>query len=113
MSTLSSSAVSGNPATVNRVALAIRAMRQGIQDKLNSGEVTPAQVEKARKAFDMDYGEYAKFQELKSLAVANGTMTLDEGQTVYAILGQYPATFNRQPAAVKAVLTKLFASLLQ
>ena len=99
--------------TENRITLCIDRMRWGMQDRLDRGEITPAQVEKARKSFDMDYGEYAKFQELKSLAVADGTLTLDEGQTVYALLGNQPDTFNGQDAAVKAALTNLFASLLE
>ncbi len=99
--------------TANRVTLCIDKIRQGMQDKLDRGEITPAQVEKARRAFDLGFDEYAKFQEVKSLAVADGTLTLEEGQTVYALLGNQPSTFNGQDAAVKAALTNLFASLLK
>jgi hypothetical protein len=43
--------------------------------------------------------------------VANGTIFVDEGQTVYAALGNTPQTFNEQP--VKSVLTSLFKQLLE
>ena len=45
-------------------------------------------MESTRKALDMDVGEYVRFQELKSLAVAKGTLTAEEGQLVYALLGK-------------------------
>ena len=38
---------------------------------------------------------------------------VEEGQTVYVLLGETPSVFNRQPVEVKAVLTGLFRELLQ
>ncbi len=60
----------------------------------------------------MDLAEYAKFQNLKSLAVAQGLLTPEEAQSVYLCLGESVQTFNDQPVHVKSVLTSLFAELL-
>ena len=70
-------------------------------------------MEETRKALDMDVEEFCKFQDLKSLAVASGKLTLEEGQTVYGYLGNTPDVFNKQHVEVKAVLTGLFSELLQ
>ena len=63
-------------------------------------------------ALNMEMGEYCRFQELKSLAVANGVLSVDEGMTVYRLLGELPSVFNSQPYAEKAALTNLFSELL-
>lgn len=98
---------------VNRVSAAIRRMRTQIQERIALGMTTEARVEQTRKALDMDLGEFARLQELKSLAGVDGTLTPDEAQTVYALLGSTPEHFNNQDAATKAVLTQLFRELLE
>lgn len=65
------------------------------------------------KQLDIQFDEFVKFQELKSVASIDGTLTLDEAQTVYGYLGNTPEHFNRQPVAVKVVLTQLLAELLK
>lgn len=98
---------------MNRIAAAIVRMKAQIEDRIARGLTTAEKVEETRKAFDMDIIEYAKFQELKTLAVSQGKLTLEEGQTVYNYLGEIPSTFNRQPVHVKYALTSLFKELLQ
>jgi hypothetical protein len=87
-------------------------MEKQIADRIANGLTTPKQVEKTNRALDMEFEEYCKFQEYKSLAVADGTLTLEEGQSIYHALGNTPDHFNGQPVHVKAVLTKLFQELL-
>ena len=96
----------------NRVLLAVQKQETAIRDRLAAGLVTQATLDALHKSLDMQVGEYCMFQERKSLAVASGKLTLEEGQTVYAYLGNSPTTFNGQSVAVKAVLTQLFASLI-
>ena len=97
----------------NRIMRAVENTRNQIADMLASGKVTLTQVENTRKAMDMSLQEYCKFQELKSLAVAQGKLSLEEGQTVYRYLGEPPSVFNEQDCAVKTTLTNLFAELLE
>ena len=55
----------------------------------------------------------AGFQEVKSLAVSDGTITLEEGMAIYSYLGESgPDKFNAAPVAVKVALTNAFAELL-
>ena len=98
---------------MNRVVTGIAKMKDQIANRIATGLTTQAKVDEARTAYDMQFDEYCKFQELKSLAVQNGTLTLDEGQTVYGYLGNTPEHYNKQPVEVKAVLTKLYAQLLE
>jgi hypothetical protein len=98
---------------MNRVSTAITRMKKQIEDRIANGVTTVEAVEDTRKALDMDILEFVKFQEIKSLATANGTLTAEEGQLVYNLLGHTPETFNSHDAATKAVLTELFMSLLQ
>ena len=98
---------------VNRVSAAIGRMRAQIDERIALGMTTKARVEQTRMALDIDFGEFARLQELKSLASMNGTLTPDEAQLVFSLLGSTPAHFNNQDAATKAVLTQLFRELLE
>lgn len=97
---------------MNRVTAMVARQEAEIQRRLAASIITQELVDKTKKDLDMELDEYVKFQELKSLASTDGTLTLEEAQTVYAYLGETPSVFNDQPAAVKIVLTKLFQELL-
>ena len=45
-------------------------------------------------------------------SVADGTLSLDEGMTIYQSLGETLEHFNNQPIHVKSVLTSIFQELL-
>jgi hypothetical protein len=87
-------------------------MKAQIADRIAKGLTTAEKVRDIHKTLDMDLGEYAKFQTLKTLAVADGKLTEEEGQTIYVALGETVSVFNDQPIHVKSVLTSLFAELL-
>ena len=74
--------------------------------------LTNRTVDEVCKTLDMEFDEYARFQTLKSLAVADGSLTTEEGMTIYAALGEQPNTFNKQPVHIKVVLTNFFKELL-
>ena len=97
---------------INRIAHAIAAKLTEINGKIARGVITQAQIDTTHKAFDMDMEEHASFQNIKSLAVANGMLTVEEGQTLYVALGETPSVFNGQDIATKAVLTGIFKELL-
>ena len=98
---------------MDRVSIAIARAEKKIADRIASGATTPEKVESAGLALDMDVHEYYRFQELKSLAVAEGKLSQEEAQTVYGLIGNSPRTFNRLPVAAKSVLNTLFAELLR
>ena len=82
------------------------------EKQIAGSNVGKAKLKEMHASLDLDTYEHAKFQELKSLAVTQGTITLDEGNTVYRYLGEQPSVFNKQTLAVKITLTKLFQELL-
>ena len=96
----------------NRITDAIAAKKLDIERRIAAGKTTKAGVKSAAKLLDMSLEEFAKLQELKTLAVANGLLTVEEGQSVYVMLGTTPSVFNKRPVEVKAVLTGLFQELL-
>ena len=98
---------------MNRIETAIAKTRQTITDRLAAGLTTPEKVASLHKTLDMGLEEYCKFQEIKSLAVAEGKLTLEEGQQIYMFLGETPEHFNKQSVEVKSVLTRIFMELLQ
>ena len=98
---------------MNRVLTAIAATKKQIADRIASGLVTQAKVDGLHKELDMPLDEYVRFQELKSVASMDGTLTLEEAQTIYGFLGNTPDHFNSQPIEVKSILTKILAELLQ
>jgi len=96
----------------NRIEAAIAKQKANIETRLNQNLVTQLQLDSLSKDLDLAFGEYVKFQELKSIASTDGTLTLAEAMTVYKYLGEIPDTFNNQPLEVKVVLTQVLATLL-
>ncbi len=93
---------------MNRILAAIDRMQAQVESKNLPADKLAA----ISKSLDIELMEYAAFQEHKSLAFASGKLSLDEAQSIFGFLGASTEHFNRQPLAVKAVLTKLFAELL-
>ena len=87
-------------------------MQKNLAERIRDGKTTFAAVQDMGKSLDMGVLEYCKFQELKSVAMG-GSLTTAEAQTVYAYLGESVQTFNGQIPAVKYILNKLFAELLE
>jgi hypothetical protein len=98
---------------MNRVTAMIENQRKAIKDRLAQGLITQEKVDSHCKTLDLSLEEYCNFQTHKSLASTDGTLTLEEAQTVYGYLGETLDHFNGQPVEVKAVLTKLYSELLQ
>ena len=96
----------------NRIIAAVNHYESIIANGISAGRLTPLKLDALQKSLDLPLGEYCMFQERKTLAVADGRLTMDEGATVYAYLGNTVEHFNQQPVAVKATLTKVFSELL-
>jgi hypothetical protein len=96
----------------NRITDAFARMKAQIADRIAKGLTTAEKVRDLHKTLDMDIGEHAKFQTLKTLAVAQGLLTAEEGQSIYVCLGESVTVFNDQPIHIKSVLTSFFAELL-
>ena len=93
---------------MNRIHLAISRM----EEKIRSKNLPQDKLLEIAKSLDMQMDEYMSFQNLKSVASQTGKLTLEEAQTIYSYLGNTLEQFNRQPLAVKAVLTQIFKELL-
>src|SRR3954470_9061885 len=87
----------GETDMANRITAAFARMEAQIADRIAKGLTTAEKVRDLHKTLDMDIGEHAKFQTLKTLAVARNLLTLEEGQTIYVCLGESLQTFNDQP----------------
>lgn len=94
---------------MNRITTRIQKTRTHI----TSLNLDQTQLNTLSTQLNMSLNEYVLFQDRKSLAFANGQLTLEEAQTVYAYLGETTNTFNEQPLEVKYVLTQLLKELLQ
>ncbi len=97
---------------MNRIINAIATQEANIETRLADGRTTQDNLDKLHGELDAELLEFFKFQELKSLAVSEQILTLDEGMTVYRYLGESPETFNGQRLAVKVTLTELFRELM-
>jgi hypothetical protein len=97
---------------MNKIQNAYNLMETQIKQRIADGLTTQEKVDALHPELDMQIDEYVRFQEYKSLAVADGTLSLDEGMTIYQSLGETPEHFNNQPIHVKSVLTSIFQELL-
>ena len=98
--------------TMNRVTMKVEKIKKRIAERLEKGLTTQEKVDELNSILDMEMLEYVRFQEVKTLAVADGTLTMEEGMVIYGFLGETPEHFNEQPIAVKTVLTMIFQELL-
>jgi len=96
---------------MNLIETAIKNMETNIKERLASGKTTQEQCDKMHKDLDMPLEDFCLFQEMKSVASMDGTLSLDAAQTVYALLGEVPDTFNNRSLAEKYVLTQLLGEL--
>lgn len=97
----------------NRIQAALIRTETRIKERLAARLVTQAQIDALHTTLDMGAGEHAKFQELKSLAFANGELNLEEAQQLYMLLGNQVGVYNSQPIHVKSILTQMYAELLK
>lgn len=97
----------------NRIIEGIKECEEKLKERLLQGLTTKEAIDDMNKNLDMDTFEYVRFQELKSIASQDGRLSLDEAQTIYAMIGNCPSTFNELPVAAKVVLTQVFAVLLK
>lgn len=99
--------------TTNRIVNSIARMKAQLDARISATPSAAAKVEETRRALDMQWDEYVIFQDLKSLAVTSGRLSLDEGMTIYNYLGEAgPDKFNDQPVEVKVILTQVLQELL-
>lgn len=97
---------------MNRIISAVEVQELNIKNRLADGRTNQDNLDRLHKELDAEPMEYVRFQEIKSIAVVDQILTLDEGNTVYQYLGESPGTFNNQSLAVKVTLTELFRELL-
>lgn len=93
---------------MNRIETAIEQCRNEFLKK----ELTSAELEQASKLLDIDIETHACFQDAKSLAVAEGMLSVLEANTIFGYLGHIPSRYNKQPLHVKITLTRFFQLLL-
>jgi methyl coenzyme M reductase gamma subunit len=92
---------------MNRILAGVTNARQMIESK----GLDLAKLVTLAQTLDMEFTEYARFQELKS-SMMGDVLTLEEANTIYGYLGNTVEHFNRQPLEVKIVMTQIFKDLL-
>lgn len=97
----------------NRITEGIAKCADTIKTRIATGATTQEKVDDLGKGLDMSMEEYCHFQNLKSIASMDGRLSLEEAQTIYAMIGELPSTFNALPVAHKVVLTEVYSSLLK
>jgi len=98
---------------MNRILKGIKVQQEAIDKKIAAGELTEDALDRLDNVLNMACDEFVEFQELKSLALIEGTLTQEEAQTIYYHLGETPEHFNKQSLAIKATLTKAFQELMK
>ena len=82
-----------------------------IDKELEKKSLSTMVLDKTSESLNVTGSEHATFQNLKSIAQMEGTISLEEAVTVYRFLGYSPSFFNKQPIAVKVAVTRLMLEL--
>jgi hypothetical protein len=77
-----------------------------------TGPIPEGGIARLEASTQFDIEEFVKFQELKSSAWLGGKFSTETAQLIYNYLGETPAHANRQPLAVRLVLTQVLTELL-
>ena len=94
---------------MNRITEYVKTVAAGIESR----ELPAEKLAEISTELNMSVGEFCRLQELKSVAAGSG-LTMSEANTVYQLLSESPAGFNKTASlAVKVTMTHLFAVLLQ
>ena len=91
---------------MNRITNAIEKMKNVTKN------LTKEKIDELQKIVDIDFEEFVKFQDVKSLAFASGVLNLDEAQTIYNLLGSSYIEFNKHSLEVKYVMNQTLKELL-
>jgi hypothetical protein len=97
---------------MNRVAVSIVKTRELLANEPDTLEKLKA-LDESSDTMKLDLSLFVAFQEVKSLAVAMELITLDEGITLYNILGGSSDHFNRQSLAERVVCIQHFKQLME
>ena len=98
---------------MNKIKERFDVYRDAIEASLAEGLTTQEKLDKAHSDLDLNLAGYVRFQELKTLAVANKTFTSEEGMTIYFKLGETLEQFNKLELFMKLALSEIFQELLE
>lgn len=98
---------------MNRIEKMVATAKDTVKEQMFAGNLTVLQLEKSRNGLDMTFEEHFRFQGLKSQAVLENMLAVEEGQTLYVMLGETVSHANSLPFAHKYVLNKIFMELLK
>lgn len=91
---------------MNRISTMIAKVEQTI------AHLEPEKAVELSRKLDIDFSEYCRFQDLKSLAQLDGRLSLAESMTVFVILGNSPDHFNAESLVNKIVVTQILAAIM-
>ncbi len=96
----------------NRITVATTDIRERV------AKLDPVKARKLDSAMALTFDEHWRYQELKSRAMLEGSLSQEEAQLVYVALGESLSATNGGwssgvDTATKVVLTKLFGELLE
>jgi hypothetical protein len=91
----------------NRIMDSVASVSRHIEKRIGDGLTTAERVDALKPELGFGVEEYCRFQELKTLAVANGFLSSDEGMTVYALLGDTDSLSVAQLVVLNGLLAQL------
>jgi len=90
----------------NRIIKAVTRIKTALEN------ASPDGIAKCEEAMTIDDIELAHYQQQKSLAVASGALSIDEGMYMYKQMGESASVFNGRPLAVRVAIIQTMGELL-
>lgn len=92
---------------MNRIEQAINR----VESKLEALTIDENKMAELEGAASLDFDMYCDLQNRKSAFIGT-VLTLEEGNTLYGILGNEPSQFKKQSLAKRIVAVKIYGELL-
>ena len=90
-----------------------KAITLAVNEKMKSGLITQEMMDNLESATKITLDKHFKAQEIKSLAFANGKISLELSLELYELLGNTPNQFNKQPYAVRFIVAAIITGLIR
>lgn len=97
---------------MDRIRYTIERRKSMIEERLADGRLTEERLAELHGELNMEPDLHARIQTLKS-ALMGVKLTVDEAQTLYAVMGESVDVFNAQPVHVKATVFQVSKELLE
>ena len=96
---------------MNKIQEIFKLVRDELESAVANGDMTQEALDDLNPKMDMNLNDHSEFQQRKSLAVADGSLSVEDGMVLYQTLGGSSKHFNKKDTHIKIAVLKIVSLL--